>query len=237
MVRISYEQKPYRRSMMQTFGARSAQSRRTETHAGRMVLAEDPDSHRQPRHRHQRGGRGRRRARGHELLARQRAQPRAAAPDRDRPGGDQADGDGRRVRRMSSSAARAAARNFAGIAFPFLRERSCAADAKTRFLAVEPASCPSLTQGEYRYDFGDTAGMTPLLKMYTLGHDFVPGADPRRRAALSRRWRRWSATSTSSASSRRRRMRRTPASTRRSSSLAPRASSQRRSRPCDPCGD
>ncbi len=63
--------------------------------------------------------------------------------------------------------------NFAGLAFPFLREK-LAGSQSPRILAVEPASCPTLTRGEYRYDFGDTGGMTPLLKMYTLGHDFVP---------------------------------------------------------------
>ncbi len=63
--------------------------------------------------------------------------------------------------------------NFAGLAFPFLRER-LAGHQSPRILAVEPASCPTLTRGEYRYDFGDTGGMTPLMKMYTLGHDFVP---------------------------------------------------------------
>ncbi len=63
--------------------------------------------------------------------------------------------------------------NFAGIAFPFLREK-LAGHQSPRILAVEPASCPTLTRGEYRYDFGDTAGLTPLMKMYTLGHDFVP---------------------------------------------------------------
>ncbi|GAA4378965.1 TrpB-like pyridoxal phosphate-dependent enzyme [Nocardioides caricicola] len=63
--------------------------------------------------------------------------------------------------------------NFAGLAFPFLREKLAGAQSP-RILAVEPSSCPSLTRGEYRYDFGDTVGMTPLLKMYTLGHDFVP---------------------------------------------------------------
>ncbi|WP_243058934.1 TrpB-like pyridoxal phosphate-dependent enzyme [Nocardioides sp. SR21] len=63
--------------------------------------------------------------------------------------------------------------NFAGLAFPFLREK-LAGTQDPRILAVEPSSCPSLTRGEYRYDFGDTVGMTPLLKMYTLGHDFVP---------------------------------------------------------------
>ncbi len=63
--------------------------------------------------------------------------------------------------------------NFAGLAFPFLRE-NLVNDAGTRIIAVEPSSCPTITRGEYRYDFGDTAGMTPLMKMYTLGHDFVP---------------------------------------------------------------
>ncbi|KQY55603.1 MULTISPECIES: TrpB-like pyridoxal phosphate-dependent enzyme [unclassified Nocardioides] len=63
--------------------------------------------------------------------------------------------------------------NFAGLAFPFLREK-LAGNQSPRILAVEPTSCPTLTRGEYRYDFGDTAGLTPLMKMYTLGHDFVP---------------------------------------------------------------
>ncbi|QIX28462.1 TrpB-like pyridoxal phosphate-dependent enzyme [Nocardioides sp. JQ2195] len=63
--------------------------------------------------------------------------------------------------------------NFAGLAFPFLREK-LAGNQDPRILAVEPTSCPTLTRGEYRYDFGDTAGLTPLMKMYTLGHDFVP---------------------------------------------------------------
>ena len=63
--------------------------------------------------------------------------------------------------------------NFGGIAFPFLR-RVLAGDAQTRFVAAEPAACPTLTRGVYRYDYGDTAGLTPLMPMYTLGHDFVP---------------------------------------------------------------
>jgi tryptophan synthase beta chain len=63
--------------------------------------------------------------------------------------------------------------NFAGLTFPFVR-RVLRGEASTRFLAAEPAACPTLTRGAYRYDFGDTVGMTPLLPMYTLGHDFVP---------------------------------------------------------------
>lgn len=65
--------------------------------------------------------------------------------------------------------------NFGGIAFPFI-ERTLNGGKKTRFIAVEPASCPTLTKGKYTYDFGDTAGLTPLVKMHTLGHDFEPAS-------------------------------------------------------------
>ena len=63
--------------------------------------------------------------------------------------------------------------NFAGLSFPFLREK-LAGKISPQIIAAEPASCPSLTRGVYAYDFGDTAGMTPLMKMHTLGHDFIP---------------------------------------------------------------
>ena len=63
--------------------------------------------------------------------------------------------------------------NFGGLAFPFLREKM-AGKMDPTIRCVEPAACPTLTKGEYRYDFGDTAGMTPLMKMHTLGHDFDP---------------------------------------------------------------
>src|SRR5207248_9494470 len=63
--------------------------------------------------------------------------------------------------------------NFAGLTFPFIRD-VLRGNAEMRFLAAEPAACPTLTRGTYRYDFGDTAGLTPLMPMYTLGHDFVP---------------------------------------------------------------
>jgi tryptophan synthase beta chain len=63
--------------------------------------------------------------------------------------------------------------NFAGLSFPYVR-RVLRGEAKTRFLAAEPAACPTLTRGAYRYDFGDTVGLTPLMPMFTLGHDFVP---------------------------------------------------------------
>jgi tryptophan synthase beta chain len=64
--------------------------------------------------------------------------------------------------------------NFAGLTFPWMRRKMRAGGAGPRFLAVEPAACPTLTQGVYAYDFGDTAGLTPLMPMYTLGHGFVP---------------------------------------------------------------
>src|SRR3954453_3631430 len=63
--------------------------------------------------------------------------------------------------------------NFAGVAYPFLRQR-LREGTETRFIGAEPAACPTLTRGRYAYDFGDTVGMTPLMPMYTLGHDFVP---------------------------------------------------------------
>jgi len=63
---------------------------------------------------------------------------------------------------------------LAGIAFPFLADKLTGAKQHLRVVAVEPTACPSLTQGQYEYDFGDTAQLTPLLKMKTLGHDFMP---------------------------------------------------------------
>lgn len=63
--------------------------------------------------------------------------------------------------------------NFAGSTFPFIKDK-INGDLDCQFIAVEPSSCPTLTEGEYKYDFGDTAGLTPLIKMYTLGHDFIP---------------------------------------------------------------
>jgi tryptophan synthase beta chain len=64
--------------------------------------------------------------------------------------------------------------NFCGLAYPFVRQKLSGALPRLRLLAAEPESCPTLTRGRYAYDFGDTAGLTPLVKMYTLGHTFVP---------------------------------------------------------------
>jgi len=172
MVRVSYEQKPYRRSFIQSFGATVVPSPSDETNAGRAILADDPESP------------------GSLGIAISEAVEEAATREDTKYSlgsvlnhvllhqtviGQEA------MTQMEMAGdepdvvigCAGGGSNFAGIAFPFLRDRLSGAKS-TRFLAVEPSSCPSLTQGEYRYDFGDTAGTTPLLKMHTLGNDFRP---------------------------------------------------------------
>ena len=112
--------------------------------------------------------------------------------------------------------------NFAGMAFPFLR-RVLRGEAKTRFVAAEPAACPTLTRGAYRYDFGDTVGLTPLMPMYTLGHDFVPPPCMRAGCATTAT-RRWSPGWSRRGSWSRAPTARTRPSMRRSASHAPRRS-------------
>ena len=99
MVKVSYNQKPYRRALMETYGARCVPSPSNETESGRAILAAASGFARQPRHRDLGGGRGRRQEPRHQICARQRAQPRAHASDRDRHRGDRADGAGRRLSR------------------------------------------------------------------------------------------------------------------------------------------
>lgn len=173
MVKISYEQKPYRKVMMQTWGATVVPSPSPETNAGRSILAKYPDST---------GSLGiaiseaveeavmrddTKYALGsvlnhvllHQTVIGQEVIKQLELMDADWPdvivgctGGGS---------------------NFGGFAFPFLRE-NVVNGKQTRVVAVEPAASPSLTRGVYAYDFGDTAQMTPLVKMHTLGHDFVP---------------------------------------------------------------
>ena len=172
MVKVSYEQKPYRRILMQTWGATVHPSPSDHTEYGRKLLKENAnhpgslgiaisealeDTVRTP---------GTKYALGsvlnhvclHQTVIGQEAikQMELAGEDPD-----------------VVIACAGGGSNFAGIAFPFL-QRNLHGGKKHRLLAVEPASCASLTKGEFRYDFGDTAMMTPLLKMYTLGHDFIP---------------------------------------------------------------
>src|SRR5919201_285256 len=144
MVRISYEQKPYRKSMMHVWGAEVIPSPSDRTEAGRRIRAESPDST---------GSLGIAISEAVEdaLLQMERAN---AMPD-------------------IVVGCVGGGSNFSGLAFPFLKDR-LQGRSKTRFVAVEPAACPSITRGKYTYDFGDTGEMTPLVKMHTLGHRFVP---------------------------------------------------------------
>jgi tryptophan synthase beta chain len=172
MVRISYEQKPYRRSMMQTFGARVVPSPSPDTAAGRMVLDADPDSP---------GSLG--------IAISEAVEDAAGREDTNYSLGSVLNHVllhqtviGQEAMKQMELAGEypdvvigcaGGGSNFSGLAFPFLGEQ-LRGGRPARFLAVEPESCPSLTRGEYAYDFGDLAGVTPLLKMYTLGHTFVP---------------------------------------------------------------
>ncbi len=172
MVRVSYEQKPYRKLMMNTWGAKVYSSPTNKTEAGRKVLAEDPDSP------------------GSLGIAISEAVERAATNEDTKYSlgsvlnhvlmhqtviGEEA------VKQMELAGdfpdivigCFGGGSNFSGLALPFLR-LNLTEGKKIRFIAAEPSSCPKLTKGEFRYDFGDTVGLTPLLPMYTLGHTFVP---------------------------------------------------------------
>ena len=172
MVKISYEQKPYRKIMMNTWGATVHASPTNLTQAGRQILAENPDSP------------------GSLGIAISEAVERAVTDDNTKYAlgsvlnhvlmhqtviGQEA------VIQMEKAgdlpdivvAPFGGGSNFAGISFPFLR-LNLEEGKNIRCIASEPSSCPKLTRGVFRYDFGDTVGMTPLLPMYTLGHTFVP---------------------------------------------------------------
>ncbi|MBK7709656.1 MAG: TrpB-like pyridoxal phosphate-dependent enzyme [Bacteroidales bacterium] len=172
MVKVSYNQKPGRKLLMNAYGARVVPSPSTMTNAGRHVLELDPDSPgslgiaiseamevavQDPYTKYALGS-----VLNHVILH-QTIVGEEALIQMEKTG-DYPDvvigcfGGGS---------------NFSGIAFPFLRENLLKGK-KTRFMTVEPASCPKLTKGKFMYDFGDSAGMTPLLPMYTLGHNFIP---------------------------------------------------------------
>lgn len=174
MVRISFDQKPYRKVMMNTFGADVYPSPSDRTQAGRDILARDPETS------------------GSLGIAISEAIERAVQDESTKYSlgsvlnhvllhqtviGQEA------IKQLEYAgdypdvviAPLGGGSNFAGISFPFLRN-NLTDGKKTRFVAVEPASCPKLTKGEFMYDFGDSAGYTPLLPMYTLGHNFTPAA-------------------------------------------------------------
>ena len=171
-VRASYDQKPYRKMMIETFGGTIHPSPSELTAAGRKVLAEHPDSP---------GSLG--------LAISEAVEVAAADPQTNYALGSVLNHVLLHQTIIGEEALRQFAQigtvpdlvvactgggsNFAGLAFPFLREK-LAGRMSPVIRAVEPASCPSLTKGVYAYDFGDTAGLTPLMKMHTLGHDFIP---------------------------------------------------------------
>src|SRR5499427_9642316 len=172
MVRASYDQKPYRRIMMETFGGVVHPSPSELTAAGRKVLAEHPDST---------GSLG--------IAISEAVEVAAGAGDTNYALGSVLNHVLLHQTVIGEEALAQMAKvgetpdlivgctgggsNFAGLMFPFLREKLAGRQSPT-IRAVEPAACPSLTRGVYAYDFGDTAGMTPLIKMHTLGHEFVP---------------------------------------------------------------
>ncbi|MEU6038256.1 TrpB-like pyridoxal phosphate-dependent enzyme [Actinomadura sp. NPDC047616] len=172
MVRASYDQKPYRRSMMELYGARVHASPSTATASGSGILAEHPGSP------------------GSLGIAISEAVEVAAASDDTRYAlgsvlnhvllhqtviGEEALEQLALVDETPDVivGCTGGGSNFAGLFFPFLREK-LAGRMDPVIRAVEPAACPTFTRGRYAYDFGDTAGFTPLLKMHTLGHEFVP---------------------------------------------------------------
>ncbi|HEX6994000.1 MAG TPA: TrpB-like pyridoxal phosphate-dependent enzyme [Gammaproteobacteria bacterium] len=171
MVKVSYEQKPYRRSMMQAWGAEVLASPTNVTEAGRKVLAADPASS---------GSLG--------IAISEAVEEAAGRKDTNYALGSVLNHVllhqtviGLEAKKQLAKAgvypdvviaSCGGGSNFGGIAFPFLADK--AAGKQVRLVAVEPTSCPTLTKGVYAYDFGDVAGYTPLMKMYTLGHDFIP---------------------------------------------------------------
>ena len=174
-VKISYEQKPYRRSIMQTFGAQVTPSPSMSTRAGKDILTAHPNYQ---------GSLGTAISEAVELaqttpnckyclgsvlnhVALHQTVIGLEAEKQMEMAGEYPD---------VVIACFGGGSNFGGLAFPFMRHVIAGEEGKkhTRFVAAEPASCPKLTRGEFRYDFGDEAGCTPLLPMYTLGHNFAP---------------------------------------------------------------
>ena len=172
MVKISYNQKPYRRSIMQTFGAAITPSPSMSTRAGKDIITKNPNDNGSlgcaiseaielavttPNCRYTLGS-----VLNHVCLhqtvigleAEKQMEMAGEYPD-------------------IVIACFGGGSNFSGIAYPFMRH-NIAGKKKTRFIAAEPAACPKLTRGKFEYDFGDEAGLTPLLPMYTLGHGFKP---------------------------------------------------------------
>jgi tryptophan synthase beta chain len=172
MVKVSYVQKPYRASMMRLWGANVIPSPSDTTESGRAVLAQDPDSP---------GSLGIAISEAVEVAAKNDDTHYALGSVLNHVVLHQTVIGQEAIEQMALAEAYpdivvgcvGGGSNFGGIAFPFVGE-NLKKGKKTRIIAVEPAACPSMTKGVYAYDFGDTEKLTPLLKMHTLGHDFVP---------------------------------------------------------------
>ncbi len=173
MVRVSYNQKPYRRLMMETFGGEVYSSPTNRTAYGRAVLAEDPDTP---------GTLGMAISEAVETAVTSEGKKKYSLGSVLNHVLMHQSVIGEETLKQMDLAGEypdvvigcvGGGSNFGGIAFPFLRENLINGQ-KTRLLAVEPAASPSLTQGKYAFDYGDTARMAPVLKMFTLGHEFVP---------------------------------------------------------------
>ncbi len=173
MVKISYQQKPYRKVMMQTWGASVHASPTTLTNAGRQILAGDADSP---------GSLGIAISEAVEVAAGDEHTKYALGSVLNHVLMHQTVIGLETIEQLAKAgedlpdivvAPFGGGSNFAGLAFPFLR-LNFTEGRRIRCIAAEPQSCPKLTRGEFRYDFGDTVGMTPLIPMYTLGHNFVP---------------------------------------------------------------
>jgi len=173
MVKVSYQQKPYRRAMMQTFGATVHASPTDTTQSGRSILAQHPDSS---------GSLGIAISEAVEAAATSGGRYKYALGSvlnhvlmHQTVIGQEA------LKQLEMAGeypdvvigCAGGGSNFGGIAFPFV-QRNLTEGTDTRIVAVEPSACPSLTRGRYAYDFGDTVGLAPMVKMYTLGHSFVP---------------------------------------------------------------
>lgn len=171
-VKISYEQKPYRRSIMQTYGAQVTASPSMSTRAGKDVLTREPNNQ---------GSLGTAISEAVELaqmtpnckyvlgsvlnhVALHQTVIGLEAEKQMEMAGEYPD---------MVIACFGGGSNFGGITFPFMRH-TLKEGKKTRYIAAEPSSCPKLTRGVFQYDFGDLSGLTPLLPMYTLGHNFMP---------------------------------------------------------------
>ena len=171
-VAASFQQKPYRASMIRTWGATIHSSPSDLTDAGRAILAQDPDSP---------GSLGIAISEAVETAMQDEGTKYALGSVLNHVLLHQTVIGEEALKQLAKVGEEpdlivgctGGGSNFAGLAFPFLREKM-AGRMSPHVLAVEPAACPTFTKGEYRYDFGDVAGMTPLVKMHTLGHDFVP---------------------------------------------------------------